>query len=187
MARDGDGVWWVQAAGRVWGPYAETRVAAFVAEGRVAAETLMAPNEDGPFAPAAQHPALAALFGVEAETAPAPDDEAEESASVVAVAPIQPAAGEARALLVWTALASVRPERLERALAQHGPIVRIGRELWLVRARTGAAALRNDLTRDLGPEDRLMVAEAELKNAAWFNLAGDTDRAIREWTDGEGA
>ena len=53
-------------------------------------------------------------------------------------------------------------------------------DLWLVRARTGASALRNALTRRIGSDDALMVVEAPLEQAAWFNLAGDADRTMRQ-------
>ena len=65
--------WFVQAAGKVWGPYPEARIQAFVAEGRVAAETLLGVAPEGPFHPAARHGRLSSLFGdpVEAHASPA--------------------------------------------------------------------------------------------------------------------
>jgi hypothetical protein len=62
-------MWYVKAADRVWGPYPETRIAEFVREGRVGAQTPVSPFATGPFAPAAANPEFAALM--QARTAPA--------------------------------------------------------------------------------------------------------------------
>ena len=166
-------VWFVQAAGKVWGPYPDARIEAFVAEGRVAAETLLGTTAEGPFLPAARQARLHRLFGDVGLAAEAPEP-----------APAAPSA--ARALMVWAGLKSQAPERFEQAVAAHGPFVRIGADLWLVRSRLGPSALRNALTRRLGQADALMVVEAPLDQAAWFNLDGDADRTMRQlWAAGE--
>ena len=165
--------WFVQAAGKVWGPYPEARIQAFVAEGRVAAETLLGVAPEGPFHPAARHGRLSSLFGDPVEAHASPASPVAEAAPAYAPTPARP-------LLVWAGLKSQKPERFEQALAAHGPFVRIGADLWLVRARTGASALRNALTRRIGSDDALMVVEAPLEQAAWFNLAGDADRTMRQ-------
>lgn len=171
------GAWYVQAAGRVWGPYSQARLEAFVDEGRVAAETLVGPSAEGPFLPAVRQARLHRLFGDAEPEADGPLAAALPSARQSPRTP-EPA-GQPRPLLVWTALAG-RAERLEEALAAHGPFVRIGPDLWLVRARLGPAPLRNALSRRLGPADRLMVVEAPLAQAAWFNIEGETDRTLRQ-------
>lgn len=163
--------WYIQAAGKVWGPYAGARMAGFVAEGRVAPDTLVARAPGGPFAPARHQARLLSLFGLEPAGEPA--------------AAARPAAGPeaARVLMVWAA-ASERADQLETLLGAHGPYVAIHPGLWLVKARMGAAGLRNELTRRLQPGDRLMVVEAGLEQAAWFNLGGDVDRLLRRlWSD----
>lgn len=162
-------VWFVQAGGKVWGPYPEARIESFVAEGRVAAETLLSPQAEGPFRPAARQARLHRLFG-DVELA---------SGDVVPEARAMEEASPARPLLVWAALKSQRPDRFEELLGAHGAFVRIGPGLWLVRARLGPAALRNVMTRRLDAGDRLMVLDAPQDQAAWFNLDGDTDKTLR--------
>ena len=174
--------WYVQAAGRVWGPYPEARLESFVAEGRIAAGTLIAPTADGPFHPAARQARLHRLFGDDEPEGGEPAEEPRAQRPVEAAA----TAGPVRPLLVWAQVQGRRAERFEQRLAIHGPFVRIGEALWLVRAREGAAALRNALTRRLEAVDGLMVVEAPLDRAAWFNLDGETDRTLRQlWTNGE--
>ena len=174
-------VWFVQAAGRVWGPYPDARIEDFVGEGRVAADTLMATSAEGPFHPAARQARLHRLFGdaAPAPGAPAPVEAVPDRAGAHALGP-------ARALMVWAGLKSQRPERFEQAVAAHGPFVRVGADLWLVRTRLSPPGLRNALTRRLDAADALMVVEAPLDQAAWFNLDGDADRTLRQlWADGE--
>ncbi|HTI66240.1 MAG TPA: hypothetical protein VL460_01700 [Caulobacteraceae bacterium] len=175
----GSGTWYVQAGGKVWGPYPEARIGAFVAEGRVAPETLMAPQAEGPFRPAARQARLHRLFG-DVELA-GPDGPARPQAPEAAsTLPVRP-------LLVWAALKSQRPDRFEALLGAYGPYVRVGPGLWLVRARVGPAGLRNAMTRRLDGGDALMVLDAPLDQAAWFNLDGAVDRTLRQlWATAEG-
>ncbi len=158
--------WWIEAAGRVWGPYPQGRMEGFVAEGRLTASSLVAEAPEGPFAPAALEEALSGLFVSPATPAPAP-----------AVRP-EPV-GAARQLLVFAALKSTRPDLMEAALAAQGECVRVAPGLWLVRARCAAAPLRNLLSRRLREGDVLVVTEVDAAQAAWFALPGDTDRALR--------
>lgn len=162
--------YYVVAGGRVWGPYGRERIDGFVAEGRVAASTPVGDNPEGPFQAASRHPSLSALFGRPA------------SAPVEA----QPAIAAQRALIVWAELSAPELESFEQMLGAHGPMAALGPGLWLVRARLGASALRNALTRRLSREDSLLVIEAPLEQAAWFNLAGGDEPALRRlWLSGE--
>ena len=165
--------WWIEADGRVWGPYPAGRLAQFRDEGRLGAGSLMARDPAGPFAPAALQPALAGLFdGLQDDVSAA-----EAPTETVATAP------SPRPLLVVTDAPDAVHDGLEAALGGHGEVVRVRPGLWLVRAREGPAALRNALSRRLRGEAMLLVVEAPLSLAAWFNLDGATDSALRRlWT-----
>ena len=58
-------------------------------------------------------------------------------------------------------------------------MARIRPGVWLLRAAMTPSALRNALSRRLGAADVLLVVEAPLAQAAWFNLDGEADRALR--------
>ena len=156
--------WWLRAGGRLYGPYALEHLADYLKQGRLAGSSLLGTHPDGPFAPAATWPALALLF---------------QAADVVpeASAPAAPAA--ARPLLVLAALRDTAPETVETVLLTFGACVRVKGTLWLSRARLPAAGLRNALSRRLTADEFLLVAEADLAAAAWFNLDGEADRALR--------
>ena len=178
--------WYVEAAGRIWGPYPEDRIEVFIGEGRVAPETPLATDKAGPFTPADRCARFRPLFPKEDQR---PEPSRPPRRPVETERPLTlglgaPETEPPRPLLVWAQLA--HPQGFEAALGAYGPAVRIERELWLVRARSSPAALRNALSRRLEADDILMVVEAQLAQTAWFNLDDTTDRAVRRLWLGEG-
>ena len=161
--------WWLSAQGRTYGPYDAGQLAGFAGEGRLAAGSLLGRSPGGPFVPAGEQAELRALFGSQALAGPVAENEASEPADPT----------RDRPLLVLASAREMRPEAFEALLAQFGPTVRIKGSLWLCRAPISAAALRNALTRRLGAQDFLFVVEADLADAAWFNVDGEVDRALR--------
>ena len=181
------GRWWIRAEGRIFGPYAAARLPAFRDEGRLAPATLVARDEAGPFTAAAQTPELAALF---ARTAPEADaasgaEAARESYTAWEDAGSAVGAGAPgdRTLVVVTDAVEDAAAAAGVALRVHGDAVRVRSGLWLLRTREGAAPVRNALSRRLGADAMLLVVEAPLAAAAWFNLGEEADRALRRlWT-----
>ena len=193
-------MWYVKAAGGVWGPYPEAQIAGFVAEGRVSAATPVSPWAAGPFQPAAGNPEFKPLFEpAPPVAAPRPAPRSVGSAALAigsattatrsaALDPRQsvetlPAAlvdsGPARPVLVWAQLSATSAPNFLAILGAAGAGVTIRPGLWLVQARTNAATLRNLLSRRLGPADALLVIEAPLEQVAWFNLDPARDRELR--------
>ncbi len=193
MAAPSSHMWYVKAAGGVWGPYPEARIAGFVDEGRVSATTPVSPWSAGPFQPAASNAEFKPLFeqadraearppapvarggGVAARVASAvlPERDVEPAPAVLADA------GPARPVLVWAQLSAASAPNFLAILGAAGPGVTIRPGLWLVQARTNAATLRNLLSRRLSDADALLVIEAPLEQVAWFNLEPARDRELR--------
>ena len=180
--------WWIQAEGRSFGPYAAARLPAFRDEGRLAPTTLIARDGAGPFAAAADTPELAALFSsATSDSGVAPGTGSGRDRSVVSAAEdagyVDAGAGGDRTLVVSSDAAGAEASALEAALGAYGEAVRVRPGLWLLRAREGAAPVRNALSRRLGADAMLLVVEAPLAAAAWFNLGEEADRALRRlWT-----
>lgn len=178
--------WWLQAAGKLYGPYSEGQLTEFLAQGRLALGSLMARAPEGPFAPAGTWPALAGLFAPPdpfAQEPPRPEVRPAAPAAEVASAVAGPAAE--RSLLVLAGLRDTTAAALEAQLLTFGACVRVKGTLWLCKARLPAAGLRNALSRRLGADEFLLVLEAEQAAAAWYNLDGETDRALRRlWAAG---
>lgn len=173
-------VWYVLAQGRAWGPYTEARMAAFVDEGRVAQDSLISDDLDGPFLPAGETEGLSRLF--RAEPAPKGAYSPPTSGGRLGAGWLEPAvehAGAPRPLLIFANLGALDEATFESALGIHGPFERVGRGLWLARVRLGAAALRNALSRRMRGADTLLVVEAGLDQVAWFNLDQAEERKLR--------
>jgi hypothetical protein len=171
--------WFVQAAGRVWGPYSGARIQAFVGEGRVTPETPLGRSAEGPFAPAGQVRGLRELFSALSgkQTSPSAGSEPKSAGEA--------GSGALRALVVWADLKSLSAESFEALLKACGSVALIRPGLWLLKARQNPAAVRNSLSRRLGAADAMMVLEAPLDRAAWFNLGGG-ERALRHlWAGSE--
>lgn len=171
-------VWYIQAAGRVWGPYPHGRLADFLAEGRLTPHSLVGAQPGGPFSPAERRRDLRSLF---APTMPEGAETVEPlSPHAAPHASPNAAAAPARAMLVWADLFTLTPQRFEAVLAGYGPFIPIRAGLWLVQARMGPSALRNALSRRLRSEDALLVLQAPLDQVAWFNLAPQAERDLRQ-------
>ena len=171
--------WWVEAQGRVWGPYPAERLLRFRDEGRLGPASRVGGSPDGPFTPAGVLPALAGLFEAAAAVVSAPQAEPSQPDASVA-----DDAAAARTLLVITDGLEGELTAFEAALAPSGDTVRIRPGLWLLRSAEGVARLRNTLSRALPPRSMLLVVDAPAPGAAWFNLDGDTDRALRRLWSG---
>lgn len=185
-------LWYVHAAGRAWGPYSEERMTAFLAEGRITAATPVSPWGAGPYAPAGEAMTGEAMTGKgttgEAMTGrrptPAPVREPAATRPAPDIAPPTPAAGPTRPLLVVAGLTATGAEGFQTALAGFGPWALLRPGLWLVQARTDAAGLRNALSRGLASHEFLLVVEALLDRAAWFNLGQSAERQLRQFWGG---
>ena len=204
-------VWYIQAAERVWGPYPQARLASFVVDRRLTADSLIATHASGPFGPAGRRRELERLFEPFATAPEAPEPTpapttlqpmpASPTPAPAAATPAQPraatfsrkppqnrvaAGAPLRALVVWADLTSLSSVAFEVALAHHGAFVGVRPGVWLIRSASEAASLRNALSRALTGEDALLVLEAPLERAAWFNLDHEAEWNLRQlWSGGE--
>jgi hypothetical protein len=191
--------WFVQAAGRVWGPYSPARIARFVAEGRVTPHSLLSVEIEGPFHPAGRWRSLAPLFQApklyhhqpapimeaDAVSQPAPTAQPKPGPNPAPAPKLDspqpsPSAAPTRPLLVWADLASLGPDHFEALISRYGAVVPIRPGVWLLQARCDAAALRNALSRRLTGHDSLIIVHAPLDQAAWFNLDSAAERRLRQ-------
>ncbi len=180
--------WWIRAGERVYGPFASERLPPFVREGRLTPETAVSRDEAGPWLAAGVHPSLGALFEPAAPRERAAPPAAapvgatsEREVRTPTPAPERPEA----ALLVFAELADAREPAFHAALGRLGRVARARPGVWLLRGRVEAAGLRNALSQALGEGESLLIAAADGRDAAWFNLGGEADRALRGlWSEG---
>ncbi|MCC5981482.1 MAG: DUF4339 domain-containing protein [Oceanicaulis sp.] len=168
MPRD-DGIamsWFVKVDGRVYGPYTGAQMRAFVGEGRIAAHSLVSQSRDEGW-DKAEAVSQFKLWLDEARRSPGtrkPVSSDTRTANFVIIATL----GE-------DSLAG-----FEAALKDFGDAEPVAPGVWLLRAPSTAATLRNELSHLLARDDRLIVIDASRDRTAWFNFGRDTDQRIRE-------
>ena len=177
--------WWVRAGNRAYGPYPSERLPGFVREGRLTPETSVANDASGPWWPAGRNPSLEEVFAGALSQPPPPAQPPHPPGSSPAPAPgptAQPVpspAPAAHALLIFAELVDEREASVSAILQRLGAVARARPGVWLLRADADAAAIRNALSHALGEGESLIVVQACAGDAAWFNLGGEADRALR--------
>ncbi len=168
MPRD-DGItmtWFVKVEGRVYGPYTGAQMRAFIAEGRVAAHSIVSDEREGEFAAASQTPQLKAWL-----------DEARRAPSEKR--PL-PADAKTANFIVAAELADDSETAFVAALSEFGDVQPISAGVWILRGAASAAHLRNEMSHLLGKDEKLLVVDASRDRSAWFNLGRDADQRIRD-------
>lgn len=167
--------WFVKVDGRIYGPYTAAQMRAFIGEGRIAGHSEVSEDREQGWRDASDVAQFAEWMD-EARKAPARRhavDPDARTANFVIIAEI-----EQEGLTAFdVALAEFGDvEPISRA-AYEGE--RFARCVWLMRAASTAAILRNELSHILGRDDRLLVVDASRDRTAWFNLGREADQRIR--------
>ena len=178
--------WFVNVAGRTYGPYTDGQMASFAAEGRLAPQSMISRADDPTIRMAVEEQSLAHLFPLQVEPQPEP-------------APVQPAprvearptggfgrsrddaqkSGERSHVLVVADMKSRSINGLEEEIYKLGQACPILPQVWLLRTDQSINTVRNLLVQQLGKLDALFVVDATNNKAAWFNFGPEADARIR--------
>jgi hypothetical protein len=174
-----EAAWRVSVGGKVYGPYSHQQMESFVAEGRIAAHSIVAPHDTGPWLAASDDPVLASLFmrnlnpeiplQPKLRTQPVTDsvyttDAKATGFNYVIVADIKTRSGYG----------------FERELAKLGNNYRLSMTVFLLHSDFPVSMVRNALVQHLGKTDSLLVVEANQAKSAWFNLGMQAEAHIRK-------
>jgi hypothetical protein len=168
-----DPSWHVRVQEMTYGPYRFAQMQAFITEGRVKAHTGIGRSAQGPFTPAHTHAELAGLLA--APAAPKVDPEAGRRATIDTDSPAN-----------FVVVADIRSGFVDAFAAQlegFGLVARASENVWVLRARTSAAALRRGLAQQVRPGDKFMIVDASRDRLSWFNFGPQNDVAIRNTWD----
>lgn len=154
-------VWRVLAGDTVYGPYTFGQMSAFKAEGRIAADTRVADGPGAAFRPAAESPALAALF---------------QPQFVQEV-------GEPANFLVATRIAGTRRPELIRTLNQLGRTAEIAPGICVLRSRVSLARIRAQVEKVAEKDDSVVIVDASHDRIGWLHLGPETDARVRQVWD----
>ncbi|HXC56667.1 MAG TPA: GYF domain-containing protein [Rhizomicrobium sp.] len=187
--------WTINVSGQTYGPYTAQQMQAFVAEGRLAAHSLVAPLGDSAFRAAGSFPALARQFAPAAAPAPTPSAtgkfvtaggvESEEDiiSPTFGRSNDEPRTGERGRFVVIADMKSRSISGLEEEILNLGPAYSLMPQAWLLTSDLGINVIRNTLVQKLGKMDMLFIVDATHNKAAWFNFGPEADTRIRRvWT-----
>lgn len=191
--------WLLKYGDRIYGPYTLDAMKSYIAEGRVIAQSVIAPEGTLPGAEnwqaAASVEAFAALF---AEPQPAAPTERAAPASTPEALDTETSPAQERAAYGSSKGQTDRrrqPETanfviimdikaryagpLEQAIMSLGPAYKLATNVWCVNANGTAAGLLNDLSVHIGKSDSMFIVDATRDRTAWNNLGPEIDAKIR--------
>ncbi|MDO8289076.1 MAG: hypothetical protein Q7T44_07640 [Parvibaculum sp.] len=197
--------WLLKYGDRVYGPYSHDAMTGYIAEGRVIATSLIAPEgtaaEDTTWQPASSVDAFAESFGIPKEqdrVAPnyrSPVEQAEEQdvaapqreVTTDARPTYGPAKGqidrrrqpETANFIVIMDIKARYAGQLEQAIMSLGPAYKLAPNVWCVNTDSTAAGLLNDLSIHIGKTDSMFIVDATRDRTAWHNLGPETDAKLR--------
>jgi GYF domain 2 len=154
--------WWVRVSGQTYGPYSMERLARFVHEGRIQADTQVTDKQNGAWVEARR------VIGLIGRSDKPANDSAAEAANIFVHAEIVSGA--------WIAFMA--------ALESMGTVCEMAPGLWLLRTRFSVGVIRNSLSQTLERGDRFVVVDATRDRLAWFNLGMEADAKISKVWNG---
>ncbi|MEN6543598.1 hypothetical protein [Parvibaculum sp.] len=197
--------WLLKYGDRIYGPYSFDAMQSYIAEGRVIAQSILAPEGTPPdssnWLNADLIPDFAAFFGGSApEAEPAAEPRAvAQSAGSDATAQREPAEERRERVSYGSSKGQVdrrrQPETanfiiimdikaryagaLEQAIMSLGPAYKLAPNVWCVNTAGTASGLLNDLSMHIGKTDTMFIVDATRDRTAWLNLGPETDAKIR--------
>jgi hypothetical protein len=170
--------WRVSVGGKVYGPYDHAQMESFVVEGRIAAHSIVASGENGPWLAATDDPLLARFFmrtaSREVDAQPKP-----RAQPVIEQVFVTDAKQHGFNYIVIADIKSRSGYGFERELAKLGDSYRLSMTVFLLRSDFPISQVRNALVQHLGKTDSLLVVEANQSKSAWFNLGPQAEAQIR--------
>ncbi len=191
------GQWMMSVAGRFYGPFSGARMEAFAVEGRLAATSLVAREENSDWHEAGAEPEFAHLFAAR------PEQAAEAAPAAVIETPVpqphpqlqpqpqpqlqpqpQPEGdtheGTRSQFAIVVDVKSRGGGDMEQAILSLGPAYRLLPNIWILSTEQTVNAVRNRLVQELGKADSLFVVDASRGKASWFNFGPEADVRIRK-------
>jgi hypothetical protein len=178
--------WTISVSGRSYGPYTAAQMQAFVAEGRLAPQSLVARAEENQYRAAGEDAFLASLFR---PAAPAPvqpqrpaqfftaegNEDIQSFSRQEEDAPV----GHRTHFIIVADMKSRSISGVEEEIFNLGPAIPIMPQAWLLASDMAINAIRQILVQKLGKLDMLFIADATHDKAAWFNFGPEQDSRIR--------
>jgi hypothetical protein len=191
------GAWLINVEGRRYGPFSSERMRSFVAEGRLAAQSLVAPEGSDDWHEARDEPEFRDLFPMRADAnaavasmimaatntavpaSAAPADVPASPAAAASPEPTEVNRAHFAVVIDRKGQAQSRGNNLEEAISSLGPWYQLLPNVWIISTEHTVNSVRNRLLQELGKSDSLFVIDASRGKAAWFNFGPEADARIR--------
>jgi len=176
--------WIVNVGGRNYGPYTLEQMQAFIGEGRIVPQSMVAHPGDEECHAASDDPVLGALLVSQPEVTAEPvgaeePARAEDSPASNFGRHGEQHSGEMSHIVIIADMKSRSINGLEEDIYNLGQAYPVLPQVWILTTDTPVHAIRNILMQKLGKLDVLFVIDATHDKAAWFNFGPESDTRIR--------
>lgn len=154
--------WCIKVADRVYGPYTLDQMRQFASEGRLAAQSLVAPAESQSWRHAIREEIFHELFFETRSPAPVKRTVGDQSDDETA-----------NFILIFDVVSGAAG-RLENAIHKLGPAFRIADNVWTISTTSTAAGVRNAMMPHLQANEPLFVIDASRGRSAWHNYGPES-------------
>jgi hypothetical protein len=168
--------WMISVSGRAYGPYSHDEMIAFVAQGRLVPQSLVAHSGETDFRAAGEDPELSGLFTRAKTTDGLGVVRLRMQERAPARAPGEPTRAH---FVVFADMKSNSIDDLQKEIVKLGPAMAVFPQVWILSTDFSIAAVRNALVQRLGKHDVLFVIDASNDKAAWFNFGPESSARIK--------
>ena len=172
--------WCIKVAQRVYGPYTQAQMGGFAAEGRLSAQSLVAPAGGRTWREARAYPALMQLLdarGANPSRAFGRQNKVDQTGKTDTL----PEGANANYVIVFD-MVSGAASRLAHVIGTLGPAFRLTDNVWTVASSQSVQGVKNALAPHLSGRELLFVVDCSRGRTAWQNFAPETHaRLTKAW------
>ena len=170
--------WCIKVAERIYGPYTTRQMEDFAHEGRLSAQSMIAPAGGKVWRAAHQYPGIADFLSNGGTTS-------KKQFGKVNTQPDRsiPEDGTVSNFLVIFDVVSGAASRLEHIIRNLGPAFRLTENVWTVASDQSVMGIKNTLAPHLQVREPIFVIDANRARSAWQNFVPEThSKLTKAWT-----
>lgn len=188
--------WLLKYDERIYGPYTRTAMESYIAEGRIAARSIIAPEGTLPGSDAWREAAATSEFssffqGIPVTVTPRSDAQTPSAAKAPASAERRASYGpekgqidrrrqpETSNFIIVIDVKARYAGPLEQAIMSLGPAYKLAPNVWCVNAEATAPGLLNSLSQHIGKTDSMFIVDATRDRSVWLNIGPESEAKIR--------
>jgi len=195
--------WLLKYDERIYGPYSRAAMESYIAEGRIAARSIVAPEGTLPgsdaWCEAASTAEFASFFqGIPVAVTPRAEAQPAKRRSDAASAAAAAASAASRTefgsekgqvdrrrqpetsnFIIVIDVKARYAGPLEQAIMSLGPAYKLAPNVWCVNAEATAPGLLNSLSQHIGKTDSMFIVDATRDRSVWLNIGPESEAKLR--------